>query len=87
MFNKLYEKIADIGCCPFKPLKLKLGMEAITMRDYFAAAAVTGCLASSDATVATVLSKHAYNLADAMMEERSKEKNLTESDNEIKQQD
>lgn len=84
MFNTLCKKIANIGCCPFRPLKLQSGMEAMTMRDYFAAAAVTGCLASNEPNAATVLSKHAYDLADAMMEERSKEQNQAESVSEVK---
>lgn len=76
MFNKLCEKIANMRCCC--PLRLQYGMEAMTMRDYFAAAAITGCLASNESSAASVLSKHAYDLADAMMEERSKEQNQTE---------
>lgn len=47
----------------------------MTLRDYFAAKAIQGLLASSDqhdASTSSVLSEYAYKIADAMLKVRNK---------------
>lgn len=44
----------------------------VSLRDYFAAAALTGLLAGQHNRVATVAAEYAYEMADAMLAERNK---------------
>ena len=46
--------------------------EGMTLRDYFAAAALTGTLASGSGVSSADLAKSAYEDADAMLAERQK---------------
>lgn len=51
----------------------------MTLRDYFAAKAMQGALAAGDESSTTGLAAWAYNMADAMLDARSKEE--SEADN------
>lgn len=46
--------------------------EGMTLRDYFAAKAMQGLLASTKTNSAQVIAKDAYIIADAMLAERNK---------------
>jgi hypothetical protein len=51
------------------------GATGMTLRDYFAAAALTGLIASNDEGAGdrlTEIPEYAYQIADAMLKERSK---------------
>jgi hypothetical protein len=63
--------IANPPSIPFAlPDKFHTGNEGMTLRDYFAAAALQGMLAESDQYKFDNLAKAAYKAADAMLEER-----------------
>ena len=69
-------KDCKLDCGPAFPILEKYssceGATGMTLRDYFAAAAMAGMLADPDVPCGKETAKNAYSMADAMLAERAK---------------